>query len=77
MELISAALDNGEIEKLLAMARPEGPNYARLKAALAKYRAFEADGGWPAIEEGPVLKPGDRDLVLIYGLLLAGEGAGG
>ena len=61
VELISAALDNGEIEKLLAMARPEGPNYARLKAALAKYRAFEADGGWPAIDEGGALKPGDRD----------------
>jgi murein L,D-transpeptidase YcbB/YkuD len=61
VELISAALDSGEIEKLIAMVRPEGPNYARLKAALAKYRAIEADGGWPAIEEGPVLKPGDRD----------------
>jgi murein L,D-transpeptidase YcbB/YkuD len=61
VELISAALDNGQIEKLLATVRPEGANYARLKVALAKYRAFEADGGWPAIEEGPVLKPGDRD----------------
>ena len=48
VELISAALVNGPIEKLLATVRPEGENYDRLEVALAKYRAFEADGGWPA-----------------------------
>ena len=61
VELISTALDNGEIEKLLAMVRPEGLNYGRLKAALVKYQTYEADGGWPTIGPGPALKPGDRD----------------
>ena len=60
-ELVSAALDNGEIEKLLALVRPKGANYARLKAALAKYRTYETNGGWPTVDQGPVLKPGERD----------------
>ena len=29
--------------------RPEAPHYARLTAALARYRAVEARGGWPQV----------------------------
>jgi murein L,D-transpeptidase YcbB/YkuD len=40
---------------------PSGPFYAGLRAALRRYRQLAADGGWPAVPEGPALKPGDRD----------------
>lgn len=40
---------------------PGGPWYRQLQAALARYRALEAAGGWVALPEGPTLKPGARD----------------
>ncbi len=41
--------------------RPQHPAYGRLKSALARYRAIEADGGWETVGAGPVLKPGSDD----------------
>jgi murein L,D-transpeptidase YcbB/YkuD len=40
---------------------PTSPRYHRLKEALARYRQIAADGGWPSLPEGPVLKPGMED----------------
>lgn len=38
-----------------------GPWYRRLQAALKRYRAIAAAGGWPLVAEGPSLKPGGAD----------------
>ncbi len=35
--------------------------YAGLKAALARYRAIAAQGGWPAVAIGPTIEPGAVD----------------
>jgi murein L,D-transpeptidase YcbB/YkuD len=41
-------------------ARPPHPGYARLRDALARYRALAAGGGWPTVPDGPLLRPGDH-----------------
>lgn len=38
---------------------PNGPFYTGLRQALARYRDLARAGGWPAIPDGPSLKPGD------------------
>jgi murein L,D-transpeptidase YcbB/YkuD len=40
---------------------PLGEVAGRLEQALAKYRAIERAGGWPAIGDGVQLRPGTRD----------------
>jgi murein L,D-transpeptidase YcbB/YkuD len=37
---------------------PSGTFYIGLRAALAHYRTIAAAGGWPAVPDGPTLKPG-------------------
>ena len=37
------------------------PQYLALQAALDRYRAIEAQGGWPQISADAVLKPGEED----------------
>ena len=44
----------GAIEAL----KPKAPMYDRFRQALAKYRAYEAAGGWKPIAAGPALKLG-------------------
>jgi len=51
----------GDIAEAFNQARPGNKIHAVLKAALAKYRAYQDAGGWSAIAQGPALKPGDRD----------------
>ncbi|HYH39166.1 MAG TPA: L,D-transpeptidase family protein [Azospirillum sp.] len=48
---------------VLAEAMPVRPEYAPLRAALARFRALEAAGGWPAVPAFRVakLEPGMRD----------------
>ncbi len=39
---------------------PAGDLYWQLQAALQRYRALDALGGWPAVPTGPTLRPGER-----------------
>jgi murein L,D-transpeptidase YcbB/YkuD len=55
--VIEAAADAADIAAFVASYEPAQPEYHRLKAALADYRALAAAGGWPSIEDGPTLKP--------------------
>jgi murein L,D-transpeptidase YcbB/YkuD len=41
--------------------KPRAPMYERFRQALAKYRAYEAAGGWKPIPAGPALKVGKQD----------------
>ncbi len=55
------ALANGSLTILFARARPQNPIYDQLRTALATLRELAAQGGWPAFEEGPTLKPEAHD----------------
>lgn len=48
------------VRDVLAGLRPDYGSYGALVQALARYRAFERAGGWPAMPNGPVLRPGDE-----------------
>ena len=59
--LFESTLRSGRIREFLEASPPRYPFYARLREALAKYRAIEAAGGWPTVAEGETLKPGASD----------------
>ncbi|MGE3829538.1 MAG: murein L,D-transpeptidase [Parvibaculaceae bacterium] len=61
LTLIDGAENAEDITQFIKTLEPQTPEYARLKDALAKYRAIEAKGGWPVIAKGPALKPGMKD----------------
>jgi len=57
---LEGALAGDSVAASLAGLLPPQPAYARLVAALARYREVVAAGGWPILGEGPTLRPGDR-----------------
>ncbi|HEY3569279.1 MAG TPA: L,D-transpeptidase family protein [Thermoanaerobaculia bacterium] len=57
---LESALTGGHLRQAIAALAPPHAGYKALKTALAQYRALTARGGWPAVPEGPPLKPGDR-----------------
>ncbi len=59
--LFEQTLRSGRIREFLEAAPPQYPFYGRLREALARYRAIEAAGGWPALPDGEALKPGASD----------------
>lgn len=54
------ALAAGRIAASLQALLPAAPEYAGLRAALARYRQLAAEGGWPAVPAGRTLRPGDQ-----------------
>ena len=57
-KVIRDAAGASDIAAFVASFEPAQPEYRRLKAALADYRALAAAGGWPTVDDGPTLKPG-------------------
>jgi murein L,D-transpeptidase YcbB/YkuD len=60
-ETIQDAIDSPSLREFAARAIPRVFLYERFKAALAEYRAIEANGGWPRVPAGPTLAPGATD----------------
>jgi murein L,D-transpeptidase YcbB/YkuD len=59
---VEATLDlaaSGDPEMVLAGLAPAEPGYQRLQAALVRYRAIVAAGGWPRVPEAGKLMLGD------------------
>ena len=56
--LLARAAASDDIAGLVETLKPQTPNYARLRAKLAEYRAWAARGGWGTVPAGPTLKPG-------------------
>jgi murein L,D-transpeptidase YcbB/YkuD len=63
--ILQPALDTGQIHAALHQLLPLHAGYGRLRQALAHYRRLAAQGGWPSIAPGPVLRLGDRDPRLV------------
>lgn len=58
---ISKALADGKVAELIDDVRLKHPLYSALKATLQAYTQLDANGGWPAIPDGPAFKPGVED----------------
>lgn len=56
---LQGALSSGAITESLEALAPAQPGYDALRAALARYRALADEGGWPSVDEGPTLRPGE------------------
>ena len=61
LNLLTTAAASADLAGYLAGFAPQSKNYARLKAALADYRAIAAKGGWSHLPDGETLKPGMTD----------------
>jgi len=58
-EALARATSAAQVDATLEAAQPKHPQYARVKAALAKYRAVADAGGYVKLESsGPALGPG-------------------
>lgn len=62
---LETALAAGSLRAWLADLAPANPEYARLKAALARYRELVAKGGWPPVPAAKkiLLEEGNPELV--------------
>ena len=79
MAVVKEALAADNLKKFLAGQAPAHRAYQGLRAALARYRKIFAQGGFPVIPPGNLIKPGDRDDRLIKvarRLALTGEYTG-
>lgn len=54
------AMASPSLAGFIDAAAPAGPYYHRLQRWLAAYRAIAAEGGWPSVPEGKVLREGDQ-----------------
>ena len=76
VSVLSMVLSAADPDRTLAELTPPHGGYRALKAALARYRAIAASGGWPQLPQGESLRLGDRDdRVEILRQRLALEGA--
>jgi murein L,D-transpeptidase YcbB/YkuD len=55
------AIDSPSLIEFAQDLFARGPLYVQLRDALETLRRIEAEGGWPAVPDGPTLKPGMSD----------------
>lgn len=58
VRLLDSGLASARLAAVLRTLPPPQPGYARLRGALARYRAIVARGGWPSVSDGTPLGPG-------------------
>src|SRR5918995_215382 len=61
VDIAKRGRDQANLAAFLSGFTPPHPEYVALRDALRRYRSIAADGGWPAVGQGPVLKPGMQD----------------
>ena len=59
---LAASLENGRLASFLAQLGPRHKAYRVLQKQLPRYQRIQLAGGWPAIDDGPVLQRGDWGL---------------
>jgi len=58
---LQAAMDATSLHEHLDEVIPRDWFYRSMRDALARYREIVAGGAWPAVPEGPTLRPGETD----------------
>jgi murein L,D-transpeptidase YcbB/YkuD len=74
--ILARASDGGLTDGLRGQLFPQHPQYPALRRQLERYREIARRGGWPEVEGGPMLRPGQRSArvpVLRARLLAEGE----
>jgi murein L,D-transpeptidase YcbB/YkuD len=61
LSTLQAAVAAPSLARFLGRWIRRAPLYPVMQRKLAEYRAIEAAGGWPAVPDGPTLRPGDTD----------------
>ena len=61
LDVLERAAAAPDIWRFLSDQAPSNPIYRRLRRVLGEYRAIAERGGWPAVPDGPSLKPGMVD----------------
>ncbi|HEX7374669.1 MAG TPA: L,D-transpeptidase family protein [Steroidobacteraceae bacterium] len=61
LELLSRAVDNGNIAAIFDASRPQHVWYQRGRERLREYREIAAAGGWSSLADGPTMKLGATD----------------
>lgn len=61
LPLLQTAWDIQRLDKAIERLRPAHRGYITLRRALQHLRSLQAQGGWPSIEAGPILRPGAVD----------------
>jgi len=59
IEWLGRVISNGGIASSLDTLKPASAVYQNLVSALARYREFAEQGGWPVVDEGPTLRSGE------------------
>ncbi|MDT8309827.1 MAG: L,D-transpeptidase family protein [Methylophaga sp.] len=63
--LLSQNADSKSLNNAMQALLPQTPDYAFLQQTLAGYRQIGKQGGWPAIGDMPLLKPGEQHAELV------------
>ena len=58
---VKQILEAENLQQFFEGLPPQHPDYIKLMAALERYRKLAAEGGWPQLDEGPSIRPGDKD----------------
>ena len=61
VEVVTEIIRSDDLIASVNQAIERGPIYQATVGALADHRVIEAQGGWPEVPDGPVLRSGDRD----------------
>ncbi len=59
-QAIKEAAASSNVNVFVGKYRPKQVDYWRLKGVLANYRAMARAGGWPKVDDGPILEAGER-----------------
>lgn len=57
-QLLTDVATSGSVADAITSVRPQQPEYDALMGALQRYRSYAAEGGWPAVPDGPKLERG-------------------
>lgn len=74
MRLEKALSEKGQVSEVLHSYVPSGEDYARLRAALDRYRQIAAHGGWPAVPKDKLKKGSQGEAVRVLRARLQAEG---